>query len=106
MPGGRIDGQEDFKQALTREFAEELPGATIISVEELLGAYRLPKDIDDQSTSLVLMYYSVRANLPEEISLSSEHSSYMWVNTLENLPKGLNPKAEAIIRSKIVYVRK
>jgi len=76
--GGRIDGDETIEQALQRELQEELPGITNVKAERLLAAHRLPKDIDGD-ISLMLVYYQVKATLPDPIVLSDEHSAYRWV---------------------------
>jgi len=55
IPGGRINGNEDFKVTLNRELSEELPGIEVSGINDFLGAYRLPKDINED-ISLVLLY--------------------------------------------------
>lgn len=97
IPGGRIDGFEEFEDTLIRELTEELPGIVIDEVKELQGAFRLQKDIDGD-TSLVLLYFLVGAKLPEKVILSDEHESYVWVNRAEDLPSGLNLEADRILR--------
>jgi len=97
IPGGRMDGDETFEQTLERELAEELPGVEVESINGLRGAHRLQKDIDDD-ISLVLLYFLVDAKLPKEVNLSKEHESYIWVNSLEDLPKkGLDPEITIIL---------
>ena len=86
VPGGRIDENETFKETLKREIDEELPGTEVISVGELLGTYRVPMDVADD-TGLVLLFFRVEAVVPEEVILSSEHVGYLWVNSVENIPK-------------------
>ncbi len=85
VPGGRIDGDETIQQTLTREVSEELPGATLKSIDKLENAFRLQKDIVDD-TSLVLLYYLVEVNLPNEIELSDEHTEYLWVKNRQQIP--------------------
>jgi len=97
IPGGRIDGSEDFEETLHRELAEELPGIKVTAVKELLGAFRLPKDIEDD-TSLVLLYFLVDAKLPDPVVLSEEHESYTWVTAKNDLPEGLNPGITQILQ--------
>ena len=96
VPGGRIDGDENFQQTLTREMSEELPGSKLVRIGELLGASRVPKDIDGD-TSLVLVFYRVEVEISEPIQLSDEHDSYMWVNNIESLPEGMNPDLREIL---------
>ena len=95
-PGGRIDGDEDFKDTLLRELAEELPGITGVKVGKLLGAFRLQKDIKDD-ISLVLLYFLVDAQLPDPVVLSEEHESSLWVTSRADLPEGLNPEIKKIL---------
>ncbi len=98
MPGGRIDGNESFQETLRRELNEELPGVSKVNIGELLGAFRVQSDID-ANLGLVLLYFLVQAKLPEEISLSDEHESYIWVKDIKDMPNNkLNPEAERVIR--------
>lgn len=82
--GGRIDGDETIEQTLKRELEEELPGITQIEVGKVLCAHRLPKNVDG-STSLMLIYYEVKASLPEPIQLSDEHTDYKWIKSSTEL---------------------
>src|SRR5579864_8088753 len=97
VPGGRIDGDEDFKDALKRELNEELPGISNVKVGNLLGAFRVHKDLDED-VGLVLLYFMVEARLPSEITLSEEHSSHVWVKSRADLPQGLNTEIEKILK--------
>ena len=97
-PGGRMDGDEDFRATLMRELSEELPGIKDVSIGELLGAHRLQKDIDGD-VSLVLLYFLVRAKLPEPVKLSEEHDDYLWVKAAKDVPAGLNSEIEKILRN-------
>lgn len=99
-PGGRMDETEDFEDTLRREMAEELPGIEIISVGGLLGAHRLNKDIE-AGTGLVLLYYLVEARLPDNVVLSEEHNSHLWVKSRKNIPEGLNDSLRAILHKQI-----
>ena len=95
-PGGRIDGDEDFKTTLLRELTEELPDIQEVKIGELLGAHRVQKDIEND-ISLVLLYFLVEASLPEKIKLSDEHNGYTWLKTKADIPEGLNPEIHRII---------
>lgn len=97
-PGGRIDGSEEFEDTLKRELIEELPGITGIKIGDLLGAFRLQKDIDGD-ISLVLLYFLVDAKLPEPIRLSEEHDSHIWVSEYSKIPEGLNPEIHKILEN-------
>ena len=97
VPGGRMDGNETIEQTLTREITEELPGATLKSLGKLQNAFRLQKDIVDD-TSLVLLYYLVEVNLPSDIKLSDEHIEYIWLNNMKSAPDlSWNPEVMKIL---------
>lgn len=96
-PGGRIDHNEDFKDTLQRELCEELPGITDVTLGDLLGAFRLQKDIDGD-ISLVLLYFMVNATLPDPIALSEEHTDYLFIKDLAGIPEGLNPEIDGVLR--------
>ncbi len=97
IPGGRMDGDETFGQTLTREVSEELPGAKVVGVKELQGAYRLQKDIAPE-TSLVLLYFLVDAQIPHDISFGDEHESHLWINQIADIPDGLNSEITKILQ--------
>lgn len=97
IPGGRMDDDEDFEQTLRRELQEELPGIEVHQVGDLQGAFRLHKDID-ADIGLVLLYFLVDATLPEIVKLSDEHQDLTWVNSVTELPDGLNPEIEKILQ--------
>lgn len=98
VPGGRIDDNETIEQTLGREISEELPGACLKQLGELKNAFRLQKDILDD-TSLVLLYYIVEVELPGEIKLSDEHIEYIWVKNREQIPDlSWNPEVLNILK--------
>jgi len=83
-PGGRIDGDETIQEALNRELHEEVANIKNIEIKDILGAHRLQKDINGD-TSLVLIYYLVRADIDGIPELSDEHDDYMWADKDEAL---------------------
>ena len=97
VPGGRMDKDEDFAATLARELNEELPGIKDIKMGKLLGAYRLQKDIEGD-TSLVLLYFLVDAKLPVTIKLSDEHESHTWITKSTDIPEGLNTAIKKILK--------
>lgn len=96
VPGGRIDDNETFQQTLLREISEELPNVEVQSIEELLGAYRVPKDLKE-NTGLVLLFYRVRAKIPINLVLSNEHEEYIWVKDKNRIPEGVNEEIRKIL---------
>lgn len=98
VPGGRIDDAESFEEALRREISEELPGCEVEAVGNLLGSYRVPVDVAED-TGLVLLFYAVRAKVPLEVKISEEHKDYLWVKSYNQLPTDrLNPEIRRIVK--------
>ncbi len=77
IPGGRIDDNETLEETLRRELHEELPTIGEYRVGEVLSAYRLSKNIKDD-TALVLVFYAIYAD-SFEVSVSEEHMDSRWV---------------------------
>ena len=96
MPGGRLDDDEDLETALAREISEELPGAKLKSVVSQVGAFRVHKDIVDD-VSLVLIFFKVDIDLPENLELSDEHAEYKWVKSENNCPEPMDLKLKEIV---------
>lgn len=82
VPGGRINGDESIEQALVRELREEVPNIKNIKIGGIIGAFRLPKDIEGD-TSLMLVYYKVSADFDGDLQISDEHRSWRWVTQKE-----------------------
>ncbi len=70
IPGGRV-GNETLLEALEREVREELPGIGNYSVEGLIDAYALERDVPD-GNRLAFVVYKVVAE-PFELLHSDEH---------------------------------
>lgn len=87
VPGGRVDDDESLLETLSRELREELPSIKGFSIGEVVGAYRLPKNIVD-NRGLVLIFYKVDAE-SFDVTLSNEHTGYRWV-TRETVSELLN----------------
>ena len=85
VPGGRIDDDESIEQTLEREIQEELTGSSNFTIVQILCAHSLPHDIAD-GLSLMLIYYQISIKLPDPIQISDEHSEYMWVSSLDQVP--------------------
>ena len=78
-PGGRIDGDETIEEALDRELHEEVPNIKDIRIGDIVGAHRLPKDIDGDK-SLTLIYYLVSAGFDGDPQISDEHDNWQWAS--------------------------
>ncbi len=91
MPGGRIDGDESFEEALERELIEEIGGISDIKVGKLTSVYRLPFDVEN-AHGLVLIFFKVSAKI-FKIILSNEHAEYKWVRR-EELEKFLEAESD------------
>jgi len=84
LPGGRMDDNETFEETMKREISEELPGARLKNICELVGSTRVMEDIDP-GISLVLLYYTAEVDLPDPIAISDEHTEYMWIKSLDDI---------------------
>ena len=88
MPGGRIDDNERFEEALAREITEELPGSTNIVIGKQLGTYRIERDIE-ADLGLVLVFFEAHATLVDPLVLSDEHETVLWVAKVEDIPEDI-----------------
>jgi 8-oxo-dGTP pyrophosphatase MutT (NUDIX family) len=77
IPGGRIDDNETIEETLHRELKEEVPSLGKYSISKIIGAYRLPKDLND-GLGLVLIFYKIDAE-SFVASFSDEHEESKWV---------------------------
>jgi len=78
LPGGRLEDKDSSPlEGLLRELNEEL-GIEEVKIERIsdLGI--------SESGDTLLIYYEVLIDTTPQIQLSSEHSSYAWVDT-ENI---------------------
>ena len=87
VPGGRVDGNERFDETLAREHREEIGYEGRIVRSKLVFADRLFKDINQQDTSLALLFYRVVLPDLKKIKLSNEHTEYIWVGKRAALNK-------------------
>lgn len=93
--GGRINGDETIDQTLQRELQEELPGIKNIRKQQVLCTHRLPFDVDGD-ISLVLIYFLIKADLPDPIQISDEHTEFRWVKSSTELPLDEGTKQAAL----------
>ena len=101
LPGGRLDKDESYEQALAREIAEELPGSEFLSRGDLLGTHKLAFDVAPD-TGLVLLFFDVEASVPEKVSLSEEHDAVQWVVVKSDIPtENIGDEIATILNNKL-----
>lgn len=92
--GGKVDPNENIRQALVREIQEELGGeikdAQYISVDKY------------ESKNKDFAYYTFLVKVEEEFIpvLNNEHKGYCWV-TLDDVPSPTHPGLAMTINSKL-----
>ena len=79
LPGGRIDGNQTIEESLIRELAEEIPGAKLVKLGELLHAAAGDFTVENNHR-LCLLFYAAEVALPSKIELSDEHTEFAWVD--------------------------
>ncbi len=81
IPGGRVDGSETIHETLIRELKEEVSSLSNFSIDKLIHAHRLEKDLKD-GNGLMLLFYRIIA-APFNVVLSDEHEGYQWFSAEE-----------------------
>ena len=76
FPGGRIDQNQSIEDALKRELQEEVPGAVLTSLGEVVLVATGDFVVEDEH-NLCLVFYAPQVTLPKDIQLSDEHTEYM-----------------------------
>lgn len=97
MPGGRLDDNESLEEGMLRELKEEVPDCKINSIGEQIGAYRIHRDIVDD-ISLVLVFFKVDVEMPDDTKLSEEHTEFKWVKSADEAPDGTHDEMKKIIQ--------
>jgi len=99
VPGGRMDSGQTIEGAFAREIGEEIEGATLTEFGSLLYAAQGEFLVED-SHKLLLLFYEVKAELPTNLVLSSEHTDSAWIDaqTIENYTMYTGDKV-AVLRS-------
>jgi 8-oxo-dGTP pyrophosphatase MutT (NUDIX family) len=85
LPGGRIDGKQTIEEALSRELAEEIPGAKLRALNAIVHA-ATGDFVVENDHRLCLVFYTAEISLPKQLRLSDEHLEYAWVDQ-ESLEK-------------------
>lgn len=79
LPGGFIDFEETPQEAILREVQEE--AGVISQVKNLIGVYRI--DNDSRGVHIDIIY---ECEVPDQVTLSNEHSNYDFFKP-DNLPE-------------------
>jgi 8-oxo-dGTP pyrophosphatase MutT (NUDIX family) len=79
LPGGRIDGSQTIEESLRRELTEEIPGADLVKLGDILHAATGDFTVENNHR-LCLLFYKAEVNLPDKIELSDEHTEFVWVD--------------------------
>ncbi len=82
VPGGRIDDDENILQTLDRELHEELPNIKNYTVDRLVHAERIHRNVEGD-VSLVLLFHLVEAEFDGEPQISEEHTEAAWFSLEE-----------------------
>ena len=77
VPGGRIDPDEAVRDGLVREVIEET--GLRVEPEVLLGVFDGYPKIKGEDCHVVRLYFRCKANT-DEVTLSSDHDLYEWVD--------------------------
>lgn len=78
FPGGRIDHGQSIEDAAGRELGEEIPGAKLKKLSEVVHVATGDFKVEDDHR-LCLLFYRAEATLPRNIELSDEHHESAWV---------------------------
>lgn len=79
VPGGRIDKGQSITDSFSREIEEELPGAKLVSLGEVIHVAQGDFLVED-GHKLFLVFHLAKVSLPDVLALSDEHSESAWVN--------------------------
>jgi len=97
IPGGRIDQRQGIVETAERELGEELPGAKLKKLGQLVHA-AVGDFMVENDHRLCLLFFVADVVLQEVIELSPEHSEYTWISegSLENYDLFASDKAALV----------
>lgn len=98
VPGGRIDQNQAIDEAFRREMSEELPGSVVNSFGNVVFAAQ-GDFMAENDHKLMLLFFETDVEIPEETSLSNEHSELAWVNAASIDDYEIYSSDKAAIRS-------
>ena len=79
VPGGRVDKDQSIVNSFSREIEEELPGAKLVSLDEVIHVAQGDFLVEDEH-KLFLAFHLAKVSLPDILVLSDEHTDSAWVN--------------------------
>lgn len=85
LPGGRVQKGEDPVSALKREVQEETGINMLIDIDPqdiILTPFKISLD-NDQTAQLLFWFYRCAVANKTSVTLSDEHSDFIWINTEE-----------------------
>lgn len=77
LPGGRVEYGENHKEALQREFKEEL-GVKEIKIGNIVNVFDFVGSKKSNDIHFVVVIYECFANL-NKLKLSGEHAEFKWI---------------------------
>lgn len=89
LPGGRMEGNENFEVGIKRELREELYLKDDIKILKQIGAvWEFPSELVKVGNRRLIITFLVETDI-SQLKLSDEHIDQKWIGLedIENLPK-------------------